>query len=354
MHMNDTIKTLLSYFERGASYSSSELHAKVQSKVSLVTVKRSVSELYRLGYLSRAGAGRSVLYTLTRKGLLLRSYDTAEYLAQPQQERIAQKEFNYDLFELPPATTLTDDELLRLQKATQDFRQKSHENVAIRKRELERFMVEMSWKSARIEGNTYTLLDTEQLLLYGVKSGKNTEFEAQMLLNQKAAFTFVYEHADLWREVSVAAIEKVHELVIEKLGVDRNLRQTTVGITGTDYVPLGNAFQIREALERLLAYVHATRDIYEKALMLVLGLSYIQPFADGNKRTSRMVANGILLAYGYAPISYRAVDETAYKEATLIFYEQNSIVPFKQLFVEHYIYSATHYNIADLGVVNAA
>ena len=84
-------------------------------------------------------------------------------------------------------------------------------------------------------------------------------------------------------------------------------------------------------------------------LMAVLGLSYLQPFEDGNKRTARVFANSLLLRAGCAPLSYRSVDEREYKEATLIFYEQNSIRAFRELFVEQYVYSATHYNIAEGG-----
>jgi Fic family protein len=345
--MNDTNILILGTFRRGESQSSSVVYERLNQKLALVTVKRTLSNLQAQGYLVRSGRGRSVQYVLTRKGLFLRPIDIDRYLAKPQQERIGNIHFNHEVFVTPPVLVISDDERAQADIATKLFQSKAHENQAVRKRELERFVVEMSWKSAQIEGNTYTLLDTERLLLHGIPSVKNTPFETQMILNQKAAFTFVYEHEDLWRDLSVPAIEKVHELVIEDLGVARNLRQTSVGITGTEYQPLGNIYQIREALESLLTYVNATENVYEKALMLVVGLSYIQPFADGNKRTARMVANGVLLAYGCAPISYRAVDETAYKEATLIFYEQNSVVPFKQLFIEQYIYSATHYNIAE-------
>ena len=92
-------------------------------------------------------------------------------------------------------------------------------------------------------------------------------------------------------------------------------------------------------------YIKRIENIYEKALFTILGISYIQPFSDGNKRTSRLIANAILLAHNYAPISYRSVNEQKYKEACLVFYEQNSVVPFRELFVEQYVYSATHYNL---------
>ena len=342
--MNDTnnYDRVLALFQRDEALSSSVVHTKLGESISLVTVKRILSELHRDGLLDRSGGGRSIEYRLTRRGMLLRRFDIATYLKQDQTTRIGSSGFNYELFSPPAESVLDETDRSRLEDATREYIARGMHNDTVAQKELSRFIVEMSWKSARIEGNTYSLLDTEQLLLYGIKSDKNTEFETQMILNQKSAFDFVWNNRETLQTLQVNVIEKVHELVVHNLGVSRNLRQTSVGITGTDYTPIGNAFQLREALEQLLGYVSGLPTAYEKALMLVLGISYIQPFADGNKRTARMIANGVLLAYGYAPISYRAVDETAYKEACLIFYEQNSVQAFKQLFIEQYTYSATH------------
>ena len=83
--------------------------------------------------------------------------------------------------------------------------------------------------------------------------------------------------------------------------------------------------------------------MFEKALLALLLISYIQPFTDGNKRTSRLVSNGILLAYGYCPLSFRTVDSMDYKKAMLVFYEQNNIVPFKEIFVSQYQFAVGEY-----------
>ena len=79
--------------------------------------------------------------------------------------------------------------------------------------------------------------------------------------------------------------------------------------------------------------------------MAVLGLSYIQPFVDGKKRTSRLLANAFLISDNLAPLSYRNVNDRDYKEVTIVFYEQNSVMPFKQLFMEQYIFSTDNYNL---------
>lgn len=344
--MNDTNSQVLGVFQRGESLSSSGVHQKIAKTVSLVTVKRSLSELEKSGLLKRTGAGRSVVYELTRCGVALRPIAAEEYLTKTQEKRITNKNYNNDLFSGQYIDLLTADQTSELEQATKNFQAKAKDNQAVHDRELQRFIIEMSWKSAEMEGNTYSLLDTEKLLTYGIASSKNTEFETQMILNQKAAFDFVLQTKDEWKLLKITYIEKLHEHIVEGLGVERNLRSSVVGITGTDYTPLGNQHQIKEALEQLLEYSQKAPNAYEQALQLTVGMSYIQPFNDGNKRTARMTANAVLLANQLAPISYRSVDDTDYKSALLVYYEQNSIVAFRELFVNQYIYSAENYNVA--------
>ena len=142
---------------------------------------------------------------------------------------------------------------------------------------------------------------------------------------------------------SVGRIEEIHVLLTKELGVERNIRHRRVGITGTNYTPLDNEFQIREALEATCQLINAKEDVFEKALLALLLLSYIQPFTDGNKRTARITSNAILMARGYCPISFRTVDSIDYKKAMLMFYEQNNIAAFKQIFIEQYEFAVKNY-----------
>ncbi|MDR3047110.1 MAG: Fic family protein, partial [Bacteroidales bacterium] len=95
-------------------------------------------------------------------------------------------------------------------------------------------------------------------------------------------------------------------------------------------------FQIEEAIQKLVKTINATSHPIEKALIGILMISYIQPFEDGNKRTARTLANAILLAHEYCPLSYRSVDEIEYKKAIILFYEQNSALYFKELFAQQF------------------
>jgi fido (protein-threonine AMPylation protein) len=123
------------------------------------------------------------------------------------------------------------------------------------------------------------------------------------------------------------------------------LRKNPVGVVGSIYRPLDNIHQLAEGIDELSSVVSRMTTPYAKALIALLGISYLQPFADGNKRTSRIFANAILLAHGRAPLSYRSVSEDDYREAMLVFYELNSIVPMKKIFIEQYVFSANNYAV---------
>jgi len=347
--MNDTnaIPQVIDVFTKSEPLSSSEVSTLSNQKQSLITVKRQLGILTKTGYLKQSGGGRSVKYVLSKKGWLLRPFDAQEYLAKAPDERLNKSGFQFDVFEPPYEALFTANELAVLEEATSHYRKNaSSSDPAVRKKELTRFIVEFSWKTSQIEGNTYDLISTERLLLYGDKSPTNTEFEAQMIINQKQALEFILENTELWGSPKISAIEMLHRFVGEKLGITRNLRKTLVGITGTNYRPPESEFQIHDALELLLKYIDNANNSYEKALLAVLGISYIQPFVDGNKRTSRLLGNAMLLADNYAPLSYRSVNDRAYKEACLVFYEQNNVEPFKTLFIEQYVFAASNYNIA--------
>ncbi len=347
--MDDTIinSPVLEVFDKNTELSSSEVAALIKQNMSLVTVKRQLSVLNKAGFLSKSGAGRSVKYKLSKRGLLLRPFNTKSYLSKALDERLTDNHFQFDIFEKPFIELFSSDELTLLESATNKFRSRSKlTDQNARKKEFMRFIIEFSWKTSQIEGNTYDLISTEKLLLYGEKSPNNTEFEAQMILNQKKALEFILEDPKLWRSPNLALIEKLHNFVGENLNISRGFRRSLVGITGSNYRPLENEFQIKEATNTLIYYLSNAHNSYERALLAVLGLSYIQPFVDGNKRTSRLLGNAFLISDNLAPLSYRSVNDRDYKEATLVFYEQNSVMPFKQLFIEQYLFSADNYNLS--------
>lgn len=164
-----------------------------------------------------------------------------------------------------------------------------------------------------------------------------------MLLNHKDALDFILDAPDYLQPLKVNRIEDIHSILTKELGVERNIRHRRVGITGTNYRPLDNEFQIREALEDSVHLINSKSVVFDKALLALVLLSYIQAFTDGNKRTARIVSNGILIANGYCPISFRTVDSIDYKKAMLLFYEQNNIAAFKRIFIDQFLFAVKTY-----------
>ena len=164
-----------------------------------------------------------------------------------------------------------------------------------------------------------------------------------MLLNHKDALDFVLADPEYLKEISLWRIEELHALLTKEMDVDKGIRKRRVGITGTNYYPLDNEYQIREALEDSCRLINGKENIFEKALLVLVLLSYIQAFSDGNKRTARITSNAILVANKYCPISFRTVDSVDYKKAMLIFYEQNNISAFKKIFIDQFAFAVQTY-----------
>lgn len=211
------------------------------------------------------------------------------------------------------------------------------------KKELEILAIDLSWKSGEIEGSTYTLLETEILLKYKeLAEGKKKE-DAIMLLNHKDALDFIIAEPNYLKPLTISRIEDVHSILIKNLGVERNIRKRGVGVGGTEYKPLSVGQQIVEVMQQMCDLVNAKENVFEKALSLLVLLSYIQAFNDGNKRTARIISNAILMENGYCPLSYRSVKASNYKKAMLLFYEQNNIIEFKKIFISQYEYAVNKY-----------
>ena len=310
------------------------------------TMKRLLSAAVKEGNIETAGRGPATKYKLTPQAHVTMPLDLATYFDKDIDEREVQESFNFDLIRdvLPKVEIFTKEELEVLNDAQMEFEKNTEGMTELEyRKEMERLGVDLSWKSSQIEGNTYSLLETERLLKDKQTASGKTKEEAIMLLNHKDALDFVLDIPDYLKELSVHRIEDIHSILTKELEVDRNIRHRRVGITGTNYRPLDNEFQIREALEDTCTLVNGKDNVFEKALLTLVLLSYIQAFVDGNKRTARITSNAILIANGYCPISFRTVDSIDYKKAMLMFYEQNNIAAFKKIFIEQFLFAVKTY-----------
>ena len=323
-----------------------EIMAGLTKAPSDSTMKRLLSAAVKEGNIETAGRGPATKYKLTPQAHVTMPLDLATYFDKDIDEREVQESFNFELIRdvLPKVEVFKKEELEVLNAAQMEFEKNTDGMTELEyRKEMERLGVDLSWKSSQIEGNTYSLLETERLLKDKQTASGKTKEEAVMLLNHKDALDFVLDVPDYLKELSVHRIEDIHSILTKELEVDRNIRHRRVGITGTNYRPLDNEFQIREALEDTCTLVNGKDNVFEKALLTLVLLSYIQAFVDGNKRTARITSNAILIANGYCPISFRTVDSIDYKKAMLMFYEQNNIAAFKKIFIEQFLFAVKTY-----------
>ena len=323
----------------------SEIRVLLNEDISQPTLNRDLAKLIASTTIEKSGKARAIRYRLSAGHILFEPIDLDEYFAKEVDFRDGNKYFNGGIFSIIGNSQLfTSDEKKYLDAIQEKFRKNIKDiPTAIYQKEFERLTIDLSWKSSQIEGNTYSLLETEHLLINKIEAKDKTKEEAIMLLNHKEALNYIAEEPHLVNTLRISIIEDIHSILIKDLGVDRNIRTRPVGITGTTYTPPDNEFQIREYLERMCDTVNAHKNGFEKALLTIALISYIQPFIDGNKRTGRIMGNALLMANNNCPLSYRSVNSLDYKKAILVFYEQNNIQPFKEIFIKQYEFAVNNY-----------
>jgi Fic family protein len=191
---------------------------------------------------------------------------------------------------------------------------------------LERLAIDLSWASSYLEGNTYTLLDTERLLVDGRAAAGHSAQETRMILNHKAALDYLREHAANFGPHQ-RDIRELHSLLASGLLADEadagRIRRGIVEIGGSAYFPITPPQQLEEQLELILEKARAVEDAFEQSVFLLAFIPYLQPFIDVNKRVGRLAANIPLLKANVCPMSYRDMDKERYMQGLLAFYELN-------------------------------
>lgn len=342
MGMNETILTprqkyILNFINQSEGLLREEIQNKIQETYpsSKPTLVRDLNILLEHGFIKSEGKARATKYLPKALNRLLRNFDIQRYFAEDPDKRIgARKTFDSKILENLNGL-FTEDEIGSLEKNCHSFKQQTSKlSPDILKRELERFVIELAWKSSKIEGNTYTLLETESLIKEQKEAVGKTKDEAIMILNHKSAFEKIFKNNADFKNISITQINQLHNILIKNLNVASGIRRQAVGITGTTYQPLDNEHQIREVFEKTISIINKTKNPFEKALITQFMIAYIQPYSDGNKRTARMLTNAILLANDLYPLSYRSVDEDSFKKGLILFYEQGSICEIKKIFIE--------------------
>ncbi len=212
---------------------------------------------------------------------------------------------------------------------------------------MNRLLIDLSWNSSRLEGNTYSLLETKRLIELGESAAGKDASEAQMILNHKAAIEYVVEFAES-EDISSHDVCSIHALLSENLLGDPSasgrVRTIAVSIGGTTYLPLENPNILKECFDLFIEKLNQIENQFEQSLFSLIQLSYMQAFEDVNKRTARLVANIPLIKKNLKPLSFTDVNQEAYIKALLGVCEKNDISLLRDLYVWAYTRSSQRYS----------
>ena len=213
---------------------------------------------------------------------------------------------------------------------------------------LGRLLIDLAWASSRLEGNTYTRLDTQNLLEFGQRAEGKDAAETQMILNHKTAIEYLVgeaEEATIRKTTILSLHAALSENLLDNPGDEGRLREKAVSITGTSYTPTAIPQIIREAFEHIVATINRIPDPFEQALFAMTHIPYLQPFVDVNKRTSRLVANIPLIRANLCPLSFVGAEEGEYVHGTLAVYELRRTALLRDFFIGAYERSAAQYTV---------
>ncbi len=344
--------SILFFISKNKKASTREIknYLKEEEKLDLnrVTIIRELDKLLEKKVIQKKGQGRGVYYELADDSPLLNFLKIEDYFKISPDEREIKRLFDFEVFKIfykkEPFFDYKNT-INKIDKLNDEYNKRIKKlSPTLIKKEFERLNIELSWKSSQIEGNTYSLLETETLIKEHQEAQGRTKEETQMILNHKKTLDYIQSKKSDFKKLNLAKIENIHRLLVEKMDISCNIRKNLVGITGTNYRPLDNEFQIKEALEKMIEIANDKKiHPFLRAFAAILLISYIQPFEDGNKRTARLLGNAILMAHDYCPLSYRSVNENDYKKAMLYFYETNKIDFFKEIFVNQFVFSVNNY-----------
>lgn len=322
------------------------------------TLQRWIGRLVATGQLQMVGARKStryftptILYRAEQKDIQLainESGDIQRYLQQPLRGRSSVGYNREFLDRYSPNETTYLSEIIRKHLWEIGASQQPERPAGTYAREiLSRLLIDLSWNSSRLEGNTYSLLETERLLSVGETAENKSSFETQMILNHKNAIEFL---VDTVNEIAFNrfTILNLHALLADNLLADSEacgrLRTIIVAIHGTVFRPLDVPQLINECFQQILDKAAAINDPFEQAFFLMVQLPYLQPFEDVNKRVSRLAANIPFIKHNLSPLSFIDVSDQAYIDSMLSIYELNRVELLRDLFIWAYERSALRYS----------
>lgn len=355
----DFIKNALKSFPAGASID--ELMAFPGISMELRTLQRRLKALQDEGVVRTTGDTRSTRYHLveTKKEeppkpqeeqtipLTEESKEVLSLVSRPESKRKPvgyHREF-LEFYEPNVTSFLTPEEKQKLLALGKTSGQDQAAGTYAKKI-LQRLLIDLSYNSSRLEGNTYSLLDTERLIELGEKADDKSTIDAQMIINHKDAIEFIVQTAEEI-ELNRYIIMSLHALLSNNLlgnpAASGSLRNHAVGIGKSVYTPLSIPQQIEEMFDLILDKARRIENPFEQAFFLMVHLPYLQPFEDVNKRVSRLAVNIPLNKHNLAPLSFVQVPGDLYIRGLLGVYELNRVELLKDVFIYAYERSSARY-----------
>ena len=339
--MTDFAQAILEYLAAHPDAGRDAIRRHVMPRVSEATVWRALKRLVEAGAVEVSGKGRATGYSLAG-AVRVRAHTQVPY----NRRRPASYEKGFVDRYIPGKTFyLADVERQRLRGAGTPTSMPLPAGTYARKI-LERLLVDLSWASSRMEGNTYDILQTERLIRFGQEASGKDRKEAVMILNHKEAIQYVVEHLD---EITISRADlcNIHALLADGLLADPamagRLRRMPVGITHSSYRPLADPIEIEEEFRILVHKAAAIPDPFEQSFFLLVHIPYLQAFDDVNKRTARVAANIPLLKGDLAPMSFLTMDDRAYVDGLIGVYELNDVALLREAYIDAYVTSVENY-----------
>lgn len=334
----------------------SQIMALSNIKLAERSVRRWLKELHEEGLVNISGSKRSTRYQIFQSSPVILSDEifspasrhAINYIHQPLFQRSPTKyQFEWLANYIPNQSFYFQEK--QLQSLVQfGARQFQHDRAGTYARTIyNRLLIDLSYNSSRLEGNTYSLLDTERLVLEGQQASDKLNEETIMILNHKEAIRYLVDNATRIK-FQVNEILTLHYLLSEGLVPQKyagNFRDHGVRISSSTYIPLENPEKLEIQLNLIMQKTTEIKNPFEQSLFLLVHIAYLQAFHDVNKRSSRLAANIPLIQQNLVPLSFNDLDKQDYLSAMLAIYECQDVNPLIDLYLQSYQRTAIQYDV---------
>lgn len=321
------------------------------------SLRRWLAEMAKEGLVQRQGAKRGTRYqviqsiassvSMPKRCFSLESQKIIKYIRRPVYEREPVTYADHWFGAYVPNKSFYIPLKLRLKLYQAGRRSRLEDPAGTYAQQIfNRLLIDLSYNSSRLEGNTYSLLDTQKLVLEGKSAEGKLDQETIMILNHKEAIRYLVDTARRLK-VSKETVCTLHYLLssglLEECDAGK-IRNHGVRVGGSTYIPFEDPRQLQIRLDRIVEKGALIEDPYEQSFFLLVHLSFLQAFSDVNKRTARLSANIPLVQKNLVPLSFNDVEKDDYNSAIIAIYELQNIRPFLDLYIFSYLRTCIMYD----------